>query len=175
MSSTNTITILLLFCPCPCCIWLRIVYEPSKHSFKYKKCAKGQRNCCLRCFSVRFWQLLKKKAFLQQENWQLRERLARIDDKMTEIEDLKNKVMLVKNAVDNNNQKTTESSTNNLTFYHSVLFNEALTTPNHPVKSDKLLGSFKSIVKDFDFDLLGPFQLVNFPTKDFVGKNLIEL
>ena len=94
---------------------------------------------------------------------------------MTEIEDLENKVMLVKDAVNNNNQKTTKFPTNNLTFYHSVLTDDASTPPNHPMESDKLLAFFESVVQDSDFDLLILTQLVNLPTKNSVGKNLIKL
>ena len=94
---------------------------------------------------------------------------------MTEIEDLKDKVMLVEKTVEDDNLETIESSTNNLTFYHSVFFNKNLTLSNYLAKSDKLLTFFKFIVQDFNFDLLGPFQLADLPTKDFVSKNLIKL
>ena len=50
---------------------------------------------------------------------------------MTEIEDLEDKVILVEDAVDNNNQKTTEFPINNFIFYYSVFFNDAPTFSNH--------------------------------------------
>ena len=93
---------------------------------------------------------------------------------MTAIEDLENEVILVKDAIDNDNQETTESPTNNLIFYYSVLINEASILLNYLVESDKLLASFKSVVQDSDFDLLSPSQFVDFSIKDSVGKNLIE-
>ena len=93
---------------------------------------------------------------------------------MTEIEDLKDEVMTVENAVNNNDQETTESPTQDLTFYYSVLTDKISTPLNHLVKSDELLTSFKS-VQDSDFDLLVPALRSDFLTKDFSGKNLIEL
>ena len=128
----------------------------------------------MRQSSVRFHRLLKKKATFQQESQYLRERLAAINDKMTEIKDLEDEVMTVEDAVDNNNQETIESPTQNLTFYHSVFTDKISTLLNHPVKSDKLLASFKS-VQDFNFDLLALALCSDFPTEDFFGKNLIEL
>ena len=89
---------------------------------------------------------MKEKAFLQQENWHLQEWLAKIDDKITEIEDLEDKVILVEDTMDNNNQETTESPIYDFTFYHSVFTNEASTPSNYPLESDKLLASFESIV-----------------------------
>ena len=94
---------------------------------------------------------------------------------MTEIENLEDKVMSIKDGVDNNNQETTKSPIHNLTFYHSVPTDEVSTLLNHPVESNELLASFKSIVQESNFYLLAPSQLVNLLTEDFVGKNLIKL
>ena len=94
---------------------------------------------------------------------------------MTEIENLKDKVMSVEDAIDNNNQETTESPINDLTFYHSVLIDEVFTPLDHLVESDKLFASFKSVVQDFDFDLLVLSQLVDLPIKNSISTNLIEL
>ena len=94
---------------------------------------------------------------------------------MIEIEDLEDKMISVEDAVDNNNQETTGSPTNDLTFYYSVLIDKVSTSPNHPVESNKLLVFFKSVIQDSNFDLLTPFQLVDLPTKHSVGKNLIKL
>ena len=58
---------------------------------------------------------------------------------MTEIEDLKDKMMSVKDIVDNNNQETIESPTNNFIFCYFVLTNEASTPPNHPVEATNYL------------------------------------
>ena len=58
---------------------------------------------------------------------------------MTEIENLEDKIVLVEDAVDNDNQETIESPTNNFIFYYSVFSNEALIPLNHPVESNKLL------------------------------------
>ena len=93
---------------------------------------------------------------------------------MTEIKDLENKVITVKDAVDNNDQETTKSPTQDLIFYHSVLTDKIFTPLNHPVESDKLLASFES-VQDSDFDLLTPTLYSDFLTEDSSGKNLIEL
>ena len=93
---------------------------------------------------------------------------------MTEIKDLKNKMMTVKNAIDNNNQETTKFLTQNLTFYHLVPTEEISTFLNYLVEFDKLLAFFESI-QDFDFDLLAPAYCLDFLTEDFFGKNLIEL
>ena len=93
---------------------------------------------------------------------------------MTEIKDLEDKVMSVKDIENNNNSKTIESPTNNLTFYYSILTVKVSTLSNHSVESDKLLASLES-VQNSNFDLLAPAQLVDFPIKDSVGKNLIEL
>ena len=93
---------------------------------------------------------------------------------MTKIKDLKDKVMTVKDAVDNNKQETTESPTQDLIFYHSVLIDKISTPLNHPVESDKLLASFKS-VQDSDFDLLALALRSDFPTEDSSSENLIEL
>ena len=93
---------------------------------------------------------------------------------MTEIEDLKDEVMTVEDAVDNNEQEITESPIQDLIFYHSVLSDEISTPLNHPVESDKLLASFES-VQNSDFDLLAPALRPDFPTVDLSGKNLIEL
>ena len=65
---------------------------------------------------------------------------------MTEIENLKDKMMLVKNAVNYNNLETTESPTNDFIFYYSVFSDEALTLLNYPAEFDKILASFKSVV-----------------------------
>ena len=65
---------------------------------------------------------------------------------MTEIEDLEDIMMSVKDAVDNN-KETTKSPTNNLTFYDFVLTDKVSTPPNYPIKSDKLLVSFKFLSK----------------------------
>ena len=94
---------------------------------------------------------------------------------MTEIEDLKDKIMLVKDAVDNNNQETTKSPTNDFIFYYFVLTNETSTSLTHFVESVYILTSLMSVVQTFDFNLFALSQLMNFPTKDSVGKNLIEL
>ena len=51
-------------------------------------------------------------------------------------------MMSVKDAVDNNNQETTESPTNNFIFYYSILTDKASTPPNYSVKSNKLLAFF---------------------------------
>ena len=174
MSSTSATTFFSLFRLCPYCIRLRIVCKSSKYSSKYKKCVEGRRNCCLRRSSIRFHQLLRKKAFLRQESQYLRERLAAIDDKMTEIEDIKEKVMSIKDVEDYKNQKTSESPTNNLIFYHSVLTDKVSTSLNHLMESDELLASFES-VQDFNFDLFAPAQLANFSIENSVGKNLIKL
>ena len=104
----------------------------------------------------------------------MQEWLAAIDDRMTEIENLEGKVMIVKDAVDNNNQEITKSPTQDLTFYHLVLTSEIFSPLNHPVESDKLLASFES-VQDSDFNLLAPVLRSDFSTEDFSGKNLIEL
>ena len=93
---------------------------------------------------------------------------------MSEIKDLKDKVITVEDAVDNNKQETTESPTQDLTFYHLVLTDKISTPPNHPVESDKLLTSFKS-VQDSDFDLLAPTLSSDFPIEDSSDKNLIKL
>ena len=82
--------------------------------------------------------------------------------------------MTVEDAIDNNDQETTESPTQDLTFYYLVLIDKISTSLNHPVESDELLASFKS-VQDSDFDLLAPALRSDFPTKDSSGKNLIEL
>ena len=97
-----------------------------------------------------------------------------IDDKMTEIEDLEDKVMTVEDAVDNNDQEIPKSPTQDLTFYHLVLTHEISTLLNHSVESNKLLASFES-VQDFDFNLLAPALCSDFPAKDSSGKNLIKL
>ena len=76
----------------------------------------------------------------------MQEQLAKIDDRITEIEDLENKVMSVKDVVNNNNQETIEYPTNNYTFYHSVFSDKTPISPNHLVKSNKLLASFESVV-----------------------------
>ena len=65
---------------------------------------------------------------------------------MTKTVDLEDKVMLIEDAVDNNNQGTAESPTNDLIFYHFDLSNEVSTLPNHPVESNELLAFFESIV-----------------------------
>ena len=100
----------------------------------------------MRRFSVRFCQLLKEKASLQQESRYLQEWLVAIDDKMTEIEDLEDKVISIKDAVDNNNQETIESSTNDFISYYFIFIDEVSTLTNHPVEFDKLLTFFESIV-----------------------------
>ena len=117
---------------------------------------------------------MKEKATFQQESQYLQKRLAAINDRMTEIKDLKDEVISVKDAIDNNNQETTESLTNNLTFYHSVLTDKVSTSSNHPMEFNKLLTSFESI-QDSDFDLLTLSQLTDVSIEDSVGKNLIEL
>ena len=117
---------------------------------------------------------MKEKAFFHQESRHLQEKLAAINDKMTEIKDLEDKVMLIEDAENKNNPETTESPTNNLTFYHFVLTDKISTPPNYPVESNELLVSFESI-QDYNFDLLALSQLADFPTKNFVGENLIEL
>ena len=111
MSNTNATTLSPLFCLCPRCIRLRIICKLSKDSSKCKKYAEDKRNCCLRQSSVRFRPLLKEKASFRQESQYLREQLAVINNRMTEIEDLEDEVMTVEDAVDNNNQETTESPT----------------------------------------------------------------
>ena len=93
---------------------------------------------------------------------------------MTEIKNLKGEVMSVKDAEDNNNPETTNFPTNDLTFYYFFLTDKVSTFPNHPVESDELLASFESI-QDSNFNLLAPFQFADFPTENFVSKNLIEL
>ena len=120
MFTISAITFPLLFHPYPHCVWLEIVCEFFKYSFKCKKCAEGKRNYYLRQSSVRFCQLLKEKASFQQESWYLQEQLAAINDKMIEIEDLEDKMILVKHAVDNNNQETIEFFT--LTSSSTTLF-----------------------------------------------------
>ena len=94
---------------------------------------------------------------------------------MTQIENLKDKIMLVENAVNNNNQKTTKFLTNSFTFYHSVLTDKVFTLSNHLVESNKLFASFESVVQDSNFDLLTLSQLEDLSIKDSVGENLIEL
>ena len=69
-----------------------------------------------------------------------------IDNRMTKIEDLEDKVMSVKDAVNNNNQKTIEFFTIDHIFYQSVFTNEVFTLSNHLMESDKLLAFFKSVV-----------------------------
>ena len=96
---------------------------------------------------------MKEKASLRQENWYLQEWLAAINDKMTEIKNLEDKVMSVKDAEDNNNLETTKSLTNDLIFYHSFLTDKVSTFLNYSVESEELLASFES-VQDSDFDLL---------------------
>ena len=174
MPNTHATTTSPLFCPCPRCVQLGIVCKLSKHSSKCKKYAEDKKNCRLRRFSVRFRRLLKKKATLRQENQYLQEQLAAIDDRMTEIEDLEDEVMLVEDAVDNNKQETTESPTQDLIFYHSVLSDKISTPLNHLMESDELLASFES-VQDSDFDLLALALRSDFPTEDSSGENLIEL
>ena len=94
---------------------------------------------------------------------------------MTEIKDLEDEVILVKNAIDNNKLEIIKSSTNNIIFYYSVFSDEALTPSNYPVKFDKLFAFFEFVVQDSDFDLLGLSQFADFPTENFVEKNLIKL
>ena len=175
MSFISFTIVLSLFHSCPCCVWLEIVYKFSWYSLKCKKCAEGWKNCHLQHSSIRFRWLLKEKAFYRQESCQLQKWLSKIDDRMTKIKDLEDKVMSVKDAIDNNNPDTTESPTNDFILYHSVFSNKALTLSNHLAESNELLASFESIIHDSDFDLLGLSQFANLPTKDFVGENLIEL
>ena len=94
---------------------------------------------------------------------------------MTKIENLEDKVMSIKDAVDNDNLKIIKFLTNNFTIYYSVFSNKAFTLPNHLVESNKLLVSFESIVQDSDIGLFSLSQLADFLTENFVGKNLIEL
>ena len=119
--------------------------------------------------------IVERESVFPTKSRQLQKQLSKINDRITEIEDLEDKVMSVKDAVDNNNLETAESPTNNLTFYHFVFSDEALTLPNHLAESDKLFASFEFIIQDSDFDLLGLSQLANLLIKDFVGKYLIEL
>ena len=111
MSDTSATTFFSLFHSCLHCIRLGIVCESSKHCSKYKKYAKGKRNCHLWQSSVRFRWLLKKKTSLRQDSRYLREQLATINDRMTDIKNLEDKVMLVKDTVNDNNQETTKSPT----------------------------------------------------------------
>ena len=105
----------------------------------------------------------------------MQERLAAINDRMTGIKNLENKVITVEDAVENNNkQEITESLTQDLTFYHLILTDKISTSLNHLVESDELLASFES-VQDSDFDLLALAHHSDFLTKDSFGENLIEL
>ena len=147
MSFTNATTILPLFCPYSYYIWLGIVCEPSWHSSKCKKWAEGQKNCCLKHLSIWHRQMLKKKAFFWQESCQLQDWLLKINDKMTNIKNLKDEIMSFQKVIDNDNLEAIKSSTNNLTLsYYFIFFDENLTLPNHLVESNKLLAFFKSIV-----------------------------
>ena len=106
----------------------------------------------------------------------MREWLSKIDDKITEIKNLEDEMMLFKKVMNNDNLEITKSPTNNFTYvYHSIFFNKILTFLIHLAESNKLLVSIKLLVQDSDFDLLDLSQLVDFPTKSFVDKNLIEL
>ena len=66
---------------------------------------------------------------------------------MTEIESIKEEIILFKEMIDDNNPETTEFLTNNLTsVYHSIFFDKTLTSLVYPMESDKLLVSIELFV-----------------------------
>ena len=95
---------------------------------------------------------------------------------MTEIENLKNKMISFEKMVDNDNLETIESLTNNLTsIYYSIFSDETFISPIHQAKFDELFASVELLIQNSNFDLLGPSQFANFLTEGFIDKNLLEL
>ena len=136
-----------LFYPYICCIWLGIVCKPFCSSLKYKKYSESRKNCCLRHLSIRYRQMSKEKTFLWQKSYQLQEWLSKIDDRMTEIENLKDEIMSFKEMIDDNNLEITKSFTNNfILVYYFIFSDETFTSLIYPTKSNKLLAFAKLFV-----------------------------
>lgn len=86
-----------------------------KKCFRCKKCSEMRKNCRLSSSSVRYKRMLEERVALRKESREFRERLSKIDERMTEMEDMEDETMAFEQVMDEDGLELAESPGDNTT------------------------------------------------------------